>query len=72
MIKIFVLVTKRNMVKEYTGEQKKDFNKGYDYWAVFISGKGTKARFYKLYRVGAAVPRCPEVMPRDYPCAESF
>ena len=21
----------KNMVKEYTGEQKKDFNKGYDY-----------------------------------------
>ena len=45
----------KNMVKEYTGEQKKDFNKGYDYWAVFISGKGTEARFYKLYRVGAVV-----------------
>lgn len=62
----------KNMVKEYTGEQKKDFNKGYDYWAVFISGKGTEARFYKLYRVGAVVPRCPEVMPKDYPCPQAF
>lgn len=62
----------KNMVKEYTGEQKKDFNKGYDYWAVFISGKGTEARFYKLYRVGAVVPRCLEVMPKDYPCPHAF
>ena len=62
----------KNMVKEYTGEQKKDFNKGYDYWAVFISGKGTEARFYKLYRVGAVVPRCLEVMPKDYPCPQAF
>lgn len=62
----------KNMVKEYTVEQKKDFNKGYDYWAVFISGKGTEARFYKLYRVGAVVPRCLEVMPKDYPCPQAF
>lgn len=62
----------KNMVKEYTGEQKKDFNKGYDYWAVFISGKGTEARFYKLYRVGTVMPRCPEVMPKDYPCPQTF
>ena len=62
----------KNMVKEYTGEQKKDFNKGYDYWAVFISGKGAEARFYELYRVGAVVPRCPEVMPKDYPCPQAF
>lgn len=62
----------KNMVKEYTGEQKKDFNKGYDYWAVFISGKGTEARFYKLYLVGAVVPRCLEVMPKDYPCPQAF
>lgn len=62
----------KNMVKEYTAEQKKDFNKGYDYWAVFISGKGTEARFYKLYRVGAAVPKSPEVMPESYPCPLAF
>ena len=62
----------KNMVKEYTAEQKKDFNKGYDYWAVFISGKGTEARFYKLYRVGAAVPKSPEVMPEGYPCPLAF
>lgn len=62
----------KNMVREYTAEQKKDFNKGYDYWAVFISGEGTKARFYKLYKVGAVVPRCPEVMPKDYPCPQTF
>ena len=62
----------KNMVKEYTAEQKKDFNKGYAYWAVFISGKGTEARFYKLYRVGAAVPKSPEVMPEAYPCPLAF
>lgn len=62
----------KNMVKEYTAEQKKDFNKGYDYWAVFISGKGTEARFYKLYKVGAVVPKSPEVMPEGYPCPQAF
>ena len=70
--KAFRACYEKNMVKEYTAEQKKDFNKGYDYWAVFISGEGTEARFYKLYKVGAVVPRCPEVMPKDYPCPQAF
>ena len=43
------------MVYEYTCHQKADFSKGYEYWAVFISGSGTLAKFYSIYRVGASV-----------------
>lgn len=46
----------RGMIYEYTCHQKEGFSKGYDYWAVFIGGNGSKAQFYALYRVGDAMP----------------
>ncbi len=45
----------RGMVYEYTCHQKKDFSKNYEYWAVFISGVGTLAKFYSLYKVGSSI-----------------
>ena len=33
------------MVYEYTRHQKPDFSRGYEYWAVFISGRSTLAKF---------------------------
>lgn len=43
-------------VYEYTCHQKNGFSKGYEYWAVFISGKGTKAKFYAIYKVNGFIP----------------
>lgn len=59
------------MVYEYTCHQKADFSKGYEYWAVFISGSGTLAKFYSIYRVGAAVPDTAERIPKGLPKSEA-
>ena len=56
---------------EYTRHQKRDFNKGYKYWAVFISGKGTLAKLYALYEVGDCYADTPERMPEGLPKAEA-
>ena len=61
-----------NMVVEYTRQQKKGFSNGYAYWAVFISDKGSYARFYALYRVGNCVPDTPDVAPKDFPHPEWY
>lgn len=55
------------MVWEYTRIQKPEFSKGYEYWCVFISGKGTTARFYACYKVNGSVPDTPELKPENFP-----
>lgn len=60
------------MVKEYTAEQREGFSKGYDYWAVFTSDKGSLSRFYALYKVNGSVPKTPDLMPENWPIPESF
>lgn len=52
--------SQKGMVYEYTCHQSVDFSKNYDYWAVFISGEGTLARFYACYKVGGWVPDTPD------------
>lgn len=61
-----------NMVYEYTCHQKPDFSKGYEYWAVFISDKGSYAKLYALYKVGPSVPDNPEEAPIGFPHKEWF
>ena len=39
------------MTYEYTKYQKNGFAKNAEYWMVFISDKGTTAKFYAMYRV---------------------
>ena len=62
----------KNMVLEYTRQQKSGFSKNYDYWCVFISGKGTLAKLFACYRVGNSVPDTPDAMPKDFPHQEWF
>ena len=62
----------RGLVKEYTAEQRQGFSKGYDYWAVFTSDKGSLSRFYTLYKVNGSVPNTPDLMPENWPIAGSF
>ena len=62
----------KNMVLEYTRQQKSGFRKNYDYWCVFISGKGTLAKLFACYKVGNSVPDTPDVMPKDFPHPEWF
>lgn len=45
------------MVQEYTRHQKENFAKGAEYWAVFVSDKSTKARFYACYKVDGSPVR---------------
>ena len=59
------------MVYEYTCHQKADFSKGYEYWAVFISGAGTLAKFYAIYRVGELVPDTHNRIPKGLPKTEA-
>ena len=58
-------------VYEYTCHQKVGFSKGYEYWAVFISGAGTLAKFYGLYRVGPSVPDTADLVPDGMPDCEA-
>lgn len=62
----------KNMVLEYTRQQKSGFSKNYDYWCVFISGKGTLAKLFACYKVGNSVPDTSDVMPKDFPHPEWF
>ena len=62
----------KNMVLEYTRQQKSGFSKNYDYWCVFISGKGTLVKLFACYRVGNSVPDTPDAMPKDFPHPEWF
>ena len=58
-------------VYEYTCHQKPEFSKGYDYWAVFISDKGTKAKFYGIYHVEGSVKDTKANMPKGLPEREA-
>ena len=62
----------KNMVLEYTRQQKAGFSKNYDYWAVFISDKGNYAKLFAVYQVGNAVSDTPDVMPTGFPHPEWF
>lgn len=62
----------KDMVLEYTRRQENGFSKGYDYWCVFISDKGTLAKLYACYKVGASVPDTPDVIPAGFPHPEWF
>ena len=58
-------------VYEYTCHQKADFSKGYEYWAAFISGAGTYAKFHSIYKVGDSVPDTKSRMPKGLPKREA-
>ena len=58
-------------VYEYTCHQKKDFSKGYEYWVTFISGSGTLAKLYSIYKVGAFIPDTEETIPAGLPSTEA-
>ncbi|MDE5801850.1 MAG: GIY-YIG nuclease family protein [Lachnospiraceae bacterium] len=62
----------KDMVLEYTCQQKVGFSKNYDYWAVFISDTGNYAKLFGLYQVGNAVSDTPDVMPVGFPHPEWF
>ena len=60
----------KGKVYEYTCHQYVGFSRGYEYWAVFISGTGTLAKFYALYRVGPSVPDTADLIPEGMPDCE--
>lgn len=60
-----------DLVYEYTCHQKADFSKGYEYWAVFISGASTLAKFHSIYRVGKCVPDTAKKIPKNCPKGEA-
>ena len=62
----------RGLIKEYTSEQKKGFSNGYDYWAVFLSDKGSLSRFYTIFKVNGSVPNTPDLMPENWPVPDTF
>lgn len=59
-------------VKAYTACQKIKYKDKYDYWAVFISTKGTSAKLYRIYEVGDCVKRIPSFKPENYPVENDF
>lgn len=60
----------KNLVLAYTRNQDVGFSDGMEYWAVFISDKGTMSRFFGLFRVVGSVPDTPELKPEGYPSIE--
>lgn len=62
----------KNMIQEYTAVQSVGFGKDYDYWAVFISDRGTLAKFYALYKVNGSQPSTKDVMPEGFPHEDWF
>lgn len=62
----------KGMVLEYTRQQKNGFSKGYDYWCVFISDKGTLAKLFACYKIGTSVPDTPDVLPPGFPHPEWY
>ena len=62
----------KGMVLDYTRQQDKDFGRGYDYWCVFISERGTLARLFGCYKVCGSVPDTLDVMPDGFPNPEHF
>ncbi len=68
----FAECAKNGFIYEYTCHQKKDFSKDYDYWAVFVSGQGTLAKLYALYKAGDYVSDLEVVRPKDLPETEKY
>lgn len=68
----FRLCYERNFVKEYTQIQRNGFAKDYDYWMVFISDKGTKAKYFTTYTVKDIKPVLKENIPDDFPILEEI
>lgn len=62
----------KGMVLDYTRQQDKNFGRGYDYWCVFISERGTLARLFGCYKVCGSVPDTLDVMPAGFPNPEHF
>lgn len=60
----------RELVLAYTRNQDDQLGDEIDYWAVFISDRGTACRFYGLYRVCGWVPDTPDLKPARYPNVE--
>ena len=59
------------MIREYTSHQKTNFAKGYEYWCVFVSGKGTLAKLNAVYKVGRYSPDTPDTIPKGMPKIEA-
>ena len=58
-----------NCVHEYTqiqGDKPKLLSE-HKYWMVFISGKGTQARFYRIYEYKTKMPITEHKPPKNYP-----
>lgn len=68
----FRLCYERNFVEEYTQIQEAGFGKNYDYWMVFISDKGTKAKYYATYEVTDVKPLLKENIPDGFPVPIMF
>ena len=69
--KNFMECYRAGKVFEYTCHQKAGFSNGYDYWAVFISGVGTLAELYAVYKVGDSVPDTADLVPEGLPETEA-
>ncbi|MBQ6441494.1 MAG: GIY-YIG nuclease family protein [Lachnospiraceae bacterium] len=70
--KLFKECYDKGKVYEYTCHQKKDFSRDYEYWAVFISGSGTLAKFYSIYKVGSSKPDTKDNIPEGVPEKEAL
>lgn len=62
----------KNLLFEYTCHQKQNFSKGYDYWAIFLSGQSTQAKFIALYKVEGFVPDTEDLRPEGMLAAEVY
>ena len=61
-----------DFIKEYTQLQKEGFGRKYDYWMVFISDRGTKAKYFTTYTVTDIKPVSKKNMPDGFPLPELF
>lgn len=59
-------------LKTFTACQGIQFKGKYDYWAIFISTKGTSAKLYCIYKVGDCVKCTPDLKPENYPVEDDF
>ncbi len=69
--KIFRECYDKDMVYEYTCHQRKGFHEKRKIWAVFISDKGTLARFYGIYSVGGSRVDTADAIPAGIPESEA-
>lgn len=67
----FRACVEKRMILEYTSHQKKGFSKGYEYWCVFVAGKGTYAKFISMYKVGDSKSDTPDMIPEGLPESEA-